>query len=255
MDKEQFLQSGLLEQYVLKLTSPEEEEIVLRFIEQYPEVGEEIQLMQQALEAYAKENAVAPPPGLREQVLSNIESPAPSTTGIKRMSLLGGFGIAAAFTLGLIAFVLFQGRKDLQQQYAELESAYAELASDCTTKQERSAAIAAQLELLRDPATKHVHLRGTDLTPDALVVVYWNDSQTSGMLQIENLPPPPTGKTYQIWADVEGEMINAGVFDGSAIDLQPIAYIEDAESLNITLEPEGGSEHPTVSLLQANGKV
>ena len=38
MNKEEFLTSGLIEQYVLGLTSPEEDRIVERFAEEYPEI-------------------------------------------------------------------------------------------------------------------------------------------------------------------------------------------------------------------------
>jgi hypothetical protein len=38
MDKEKFLQSGLLEQYVLGLTDPEEEEVVNHYLERFPEL-------------------------------------------------------------------------------------------------------------------------------------------------------------------------------------------------------------------------
>jgi hypothetical protein len=40
-----------------------------------------------------------------------------------------------------------------------------------------------------------------------------------------------------------------------ATDLQLINYIARAESLNITLEPLGGSEQPTVELLYVNAPM
>ena len=56
---------------------------------------------------------------------------------------------------------------------------------------------------------------------------------------------------YQMWADVEGEMINMGVINTEE-PLIAMTYIEDAESLNVTIEPKGGSDHPTVSRLITN---
>ena len=50
-------------------------------------------------------------------------------------------------------------------------------------------------------------------------------------------------------------MINAGVLSKDRSDLQIIEFIEDAESLNITLENAGGSDHPNVEMLQANGLI
>ena len=91
--------------------------------------------------------------------------------------------------------------------------------------------------------------------PNGKVVSYVNHNTKSVVINTERLPDLDDEHDYQMWADVEGEMINAGIFNGNSFDLQQIKYIAEAESLNITLEPEGGSEHPTVELLQANAKV
>ena len=100
-----------------------------------------------------------------------------------------------------------------------------------------------------------MNITGTGLSPDANVVVYYNAEEESALLNVLNLPAPPAGKTYQMWADVEGVMIDMGVFEVNDPSLREMVFIKHAESLNITLEPLGGSDHPTVSLLQANGKV
>ena len=54
-----------------------------------------------------------------------------------------------------------------------------------------------------------------------------------------------------MWADVDGEMINMGIINTSKA-LLAMQYIPEAESFNITIEPKGGSPHPTVSELIAN---
>tara|TARA_R110000868_G_scaffold379114_6_gene644835 strand:- start:10 stop:186 length:177 start_codon:yes stop_codon:yes gene_type:complete len=54
-----------------------------------------------------------------------------------------------------------------------------------------------------------------------------------------------------MWADVEGEMINMGVI-GKQNQLLAMDYIDNAESLNVTIEPAGGNDHPTVSNLITN---
>ena len=48
-----------------------------------------------------------------------------------------------------------------------------------------------------------------------------------------------------MWSDVDGEMINMGTLAPNQ-ELIPLKYIEKAESLNITIEPVGGNDHPTV---------
>jgi hypothetical protein len=65
------------------------------------------------------------------------------------------------------------------------------------------------------------------------------------------LPDLDAEHDYQMWADVEGEMIDMGVISKSKT-LMAMAYIDHAESLNITIEPAGGNDHPTVARLVTN---
>ncbi|MFK8104310.1 MAG: anti-sigma factor [Saprospiraceae bacterium] len=73
MDIEAYIASGILEQYVLNDLSEEERKRVERYAKQYPEIKNEITTIEDSLEAYAKLNAIAPPPGLGTILLSMIE--------------------------------------------------------------------------------------------------------------------------------------------------------------------------------------
>ena len=71
------------------------------------------------------------------------------------------------------------------------------------------------------------------------------------LLDAEGLPELDADHDYQLWADVEGEMIDMGVIAAND-PTQVMNYIPMAESMNITIEPKGGSDHPTVSNLIAS---
>ena len=73
---------------------------------------------------------------------------------------------------------------------------------------------------------------------------------SNAVLTFSDLPPPPSGKTYQAWTQREGKWISLGhgVPDASGHGL--IVYEERAplappQELQLTLEPEGGSASPT----------
>lgn len=100
---------------------------------------------------------------------------------------------------------------------------------------------------VNDPNTERHLLLGNELAPDAAVLSYVNHDQKSVLINIHNLPKLED-KDYQMWADVDGEMIDMGVIDSSQSTLA-MNYIEDAESINITIEEKGGSDHPDVSQL------
>ena len=59
-----------------------------------------------------------------------------------------------------------------------------------------------------------------------------------------SLPDPGEGRVYQLWTGHEGEMIDAGVLTpadtGAAMDMP-----EPGDTVNLTVEPAGGSEQPT----------
>lgn len=67
MDKEKFLSSGLLDQFVLGLTSEKEAKIVHRYAEVFPDIKAAIISLKSALEQYARANSVEPPSGLRQK--------------------------------------------------------------------------------------------------------------------------------------------------------------------------------------------
>jgi anti-sigma-K factor RskA len=264
MDKEQFLASGLLEQYVLGITTPNEARIVEEFVEEFPEIKAELRLLQNAMDQYAAQHAVPPPSGLKEKVMREIGDPPPPTqaplsNGSSSRLMKFGFALSlvALLVTSFLTIYYRQAANNVRQHLTAARTELTELRTDCEERQKNSEAVFAQVSFMKDPNTAQVLLEGiSTAAADAKAFVYWNEADKSGYLNLGNLPPPPAGKTYQIWADVEGVMIDAGVVNTkTAQNWQSIRFIEKAESLNITIEPEGGSDHPTVALLTASGEV
>ena len=94
-------------------------------------------------------------------------------------------------------------------------------------------------------------LKGNRIFPESRAVAYVNHTAKSVMVNSQGLPPLEKDKTYQMWADVDGVMINMGLLPADT-DLIPLKYIDRAESFNITIEPAGGNDHPTVENLISN---
>ena len=72
MDKERFLNTGLLEQYALGLTNEEETQQVEKYLEAFPELKNEVNGIQKAVEQYALEQAINPPQHIKKDILSEI---------------------------------------------------------------------------------------------------------------------------------------------------------------------------------------
>ena len=213
MDKERFLASGLLEQYVLGLTSPEESEEVERYASAFPEIQEEIDALHKAMEQYARQYAVPPPKEVKSKILNKID-------GIKQQSRKerkrSGWPFlllsTIAFLMAMLAGNLYLQKRQLQENLEITAAAYAAFQKECEAEKVRQAEASAIYALLQLPSTKTIHLKGSALAPDAVAVAYWNEHEQQGYVNLLNLPEPPAGKQYQIWADIDHKMESMGRF-------------------------------------------
>lgn len=262
MDKEKFLASGLLEKYLLGIATPKEEQIVERYAAAFPDIKREIDQLRNGLEQYAKQFAVPPPPDLKDKIIDSINQSStpenlplssfppnqnrliPTTISMPRWGLYALLGM-----LLLSTATTWWQKQNLNQQ---LDEAHAQM-SACRDELAARQAEQKIFALLQDPQAQPVRLQGTAIAQDATAIVFWNDTSKEAAISPAGLPKPPTGKQYQVWADVDGVMINLGLIEPQNDAWQAIAYIDRAASINVTLEPRGGSEHPTVELLYANG--
>lgn len=258
MNKEQFLNTGLLEQYALGLTDSEESQIVEQHLQSFPELREELQAMQSALEQYAQQYAIQPPSGLKNKILEDLDDTAPFNTNAAQSEQFStkiswskwlSYAALIALTLGY----LYKGH---QVNLANREISQQKTAvATCNERNERLENSQTIYAFISDTNTQPVLLTGTEVSPESEAVVYWNEDKQSAYFFASQLPKPANDQQYQIWADVEGEMISIGLLDYQTNDLQQISYIANAESLNITLEPRGGSEHPNVEQLYVNAPI
>lgn len=233
MDKEEFLASGLLEQYVLGLTTPEEDREVERFARKYPDIAEKIITLRGGVQKYAE------------------EQPIPKVKAAKA----GYFPYILVIILAIGLLWQWKAHRYTAAELLKVNAEYAAFREGCENDHKENIAAAQVYELLRAPHTHQVNLHGTALAPDAHAMVYWNPERQRVYCSLTNLPAPPAGKQYQLWAEVRGEMVNMGILTAMPMQLQPMLFIQAAESFNITLEPMGGSDHPDVGQLYANGKV
>lgn len=274
-EKQTFLESSLLEEYLLGLTTPEDAAKVERMLETDADVRAEYARMQRDVEQFCDTYSQAPPPDLRQFVLGDLDvqpelkivPPDPESTPQEEYKpvmapVRGGSGLnwmsAAAALAALIAVAaavfLYNQNTELRTQLAasmeQQETVARELASiRGSLKSQHTAQTVAY-----HPQTETVLLRGTDKSPGLGVVAYWNRETEQSFLNVLWLPDIPD-KCYQLWADVHGEMINLGVLDLTQAPFAPIEFKVDAESLNITIEPIGGSDHPTVTDLVSSIQI
>ncbi len=269
MNVSEYIASGILEIYVLGELPPDEATYVEEMAVQHPEIQKEIQRIQETNEALAMQSSMKPRASLRNEILDQL-APEPEKTEAraeveplgKQRSLLPWQMAAAASILLAIAsiFTSIYFRQQWKETELELNQVLAqnqEIASQYNTATQREQQLSNDLAIVTSPDFQQITLKGTDVSPNSLAQVFWNAEASQLYLNPGSLPDPPSGKQYQLWAIVDGQPVSAGVLDLN--ETQKLVAMQDgiskAGAFAITLEPEGGSESPTLEQMYVMGTV
>lgn len=254
MDKTYIQEQGILELYILGELNESDQKKLEKALVLFPELKLELSKIEDNFERLAFENAIHPSDKVKNELLKTISKSETKVIPLKSKNnsnnvLRLATGIAAAFLIGLIYFysqwnTTQNQLKLVEDQNSELNEKLNQLVKDYNNTNTLFAAI-------NNPNTEKYILKGNRLMPEAKLISYVNDLDKSVIINTTYLPKLDANHNYQMWADVDGEMINMGVIDTKK-PMLAMNYIENSESLNITIEPLGGSKHPTVSQLITN---
>lgn len=236
-----FLQSGLIEKYVLGSTTATENLEVEYYISNYPEVEEEYIKLQDNLEIMSKANAVEAPKFILDSVLEEIkDKPVIILSNTKQKT--PWYSIAAsiaAFIFAGSALLLFVHNKALVRENQTVVDEIFDLRSDIEKNNDKLDEVMRQFMKLNNPETEKYVLRGNERAKDLKTVAYINSVDKTSMIDIVELPQLPEDQNYQIWAELQDRMVNLGILNPSNKKLQSIPYLEDALGLSITIEKKG----------------
>lgn len=260
MDKKKILAEGLLEQYLLGELSHEQEILILKILNEDSDLRKIFEGLEEEFEEIAFDNAILPPASVKKALRETLEindknSKVRDLSGPKNNNLFysGRLAVAAglAAIFALSSFWLYNrwqiaedNLKTLQEQTLVLQERYSNMEQTFEITNKR-------YQTINNRNVVPLLLKGNTVFPESRAVAYVNHAKKIVMVNSQGLPPLEEDKTYQMWADVDGVMINMGLLPADK-DLIPLKYIERAESFNITIEPAGGNDHPTVENLISN---
>jgi anti-sigma-K factor RskA len=244
-----FLDSDLLEKYLLGSTSTEESLRVERYIAMHPEVREAYNELQENLETFAKMHALKTPEGLKEQILFRIKQEKRSRSKFYRFAVAAS--IAALIFAGA-SYFFYNQNQSLQEENSIVTNKIQDLENDMKTQLED---IRNQYIVLNNPNTKRYSVNGNKKAEDLKAVAYINPVKKLSYINVSNLPQLPEDKCFQMWSEVNGKMVNLGVIKqlDNKEQLLALPYADNAVGY-ITIEPQGGNETPTVQNIVANIK-
>ena len=272
-----YIESGILELYVLGDISPDEKAQVEEMASKHPEIKAELAEIERSLEAYALENAVEPPAHLRDRVLNSLLTnladdryfptktfnedddyedtyTAPVQDNIRTLSAAkpGSFykyafaASVAALIVSLIALYNTTNKlSETQGQVALLQSKNQTFANQVNYLDN-------DVTVSHDPSFKIIALQGTKKTPLAKLTVAWSPLKKKVMINLPDMKLADNDKDhqYQLWAIVNGKPVDLGVFDAKSDTVSngmlEMKSVADAAVFAVTLEKRGGVPSPTM---------
>ena len=261
MNVKEYIKSGILEAYLAGELSEEEMLEVDRMAQEHPAIKQELDEMVRSINKYAESTGKQPNPEVLDKAVESIRETEKEDffkalrepeeeIQIKRVNVVPVWTIAATILLFLSVgfnYIFYTQFRDAKDQLAILESDKTTLASQVSDQQQELQYAQLRIAHFLNEDNIHIRMDGLDLAPKSFANVFWNKKSNAVFISVDNLPEPPHGHQYQLWAIKPGQApIDAGIFDHNQL-IQELKVIRgNVEAFAVTLEKEGGSPVATV---------
>ncbi|TPN85214.1 anti-sigma factor [Aquimarina algicola] len=254
MDRNSIKHTGILEQYLLGELSKDQQLEIEKILIEDNELREYYNDIERNFEKIAFENAITPPDTVKTRLLNKIDRTDKQVIPIQK-SNTSSVLLAVAASISIF-FMISSGW--LYTQWQDSKNSMTIIEKETQNLNERIVTLEKNLNetnkwynAINNPNTVKLILKGNQISPSSRAITYVNHEEKTVILNPKSLTKIDDDQTYQMWADVDGEMINMGIIS-SDNKMIAMKYIDNATSINITIEPKGGSDHPTVEKLIAN---
>lgn len=279
MDIKAYIESGIIESYVLGIADEQETAELEQLAKTHAEIKSAISHFEAEMERHALNNAIQPPAFVKDNVwkaleqewvedlpaeiatpdeITNAQQEAAPVIVMEQKAAKWKY-IAAASVILFIASAFLNYK--WYTSYRETDTKYQALLMEKNSLQAGNELYKARLdETLQSMAL----LQNKDLLAVKLLAVagkegneataYWNKNTGDLFLYEFGMSAVPEGKQYQLWALVDGKPVDAGVF-GGCNGLCKMKNIPRAQAFAITLEKAGGSPEPTLADMFVLGNI
>jgi anti-sigma-K factor RskA len=284
LELRKYIESGIIEDYVMGFVSDQEKQEVECLSKIYPEINEALRGAENMMTTWAADHAEEPTADLKEKIMANLGDQIPAAIyGIpfrpkpdpeaelenlkietQAQNTKTPFAwIAAAAAVLLSAYMAYQWQESLKFQAAMhdeiaiLDSKIEGIEEELEFTEEKGQLYQGMWATVSQPEMQKIGLASVKEDQVARATVYWNPEKELSYFYRNTLPPEGPNKQYQLWALVKGKPISMGLLsiDNTDTQLQGMTAIANADAFAITLEPLGGSETPTLEEMIVLGKV
>lgn len=279
MNTGDYIESGILESYVLGMLGPQESAEVEAMATEHPEVRKAVRELEETLLEMADANRVEPDPAWKDEILSAaiaeeskatnpekqpvvkpLQGAAVGSEADQKNNSINWLAVAATIILLIslgINMMQYRSLERIEEKLDETELRVAELESENQVMVANYKDVQQDLRVLRDPGTATFIMKGVEgRDPNYLANIYWNSTTEKVYLDVKSLPEAPAGKQYQLWALKDGKPVDMGVFDviADAESLLEMGAVPGADAFAVTLEQAGGVESPTLEAMYVYGE-
>ena len=271
-DIKAYIESGILELYVLGDISPSEKLQVEEMASKHPAIKAELNEIERSMESFAAENAIEPAEHLRDRIMNSLvtnlsdDSNFPTKkeavkdnvvafTAAPKQNNFFKYAFAACLALLIASIVV------IITLSGQLNDANSQLVAANLQKQQYANTVSMkdnELGVYRDTSFKVVKLKGTPKHSTLSMLVAFSPAKKKVIIDLADLDMPKNDKDhqYQLWALVGGKPVDLGVFDktsSDSVEMKEMKSLALAQAFAVTLEPRGGSVNPTMDQMMVIG--
>jgi len=270
VNTQEYINSGIVESYVLGLASPDEVQELMQQVKLYPEIKQAIEDFELAIEANFQQNATPVPAQVKSNLLSILEAEfapvvsndaipnaaakvvpfnttappeAPTVKPLFNWQLLSAAAMLLFIVSACLNIYFYNAAKTSANQYQALLTERSSLQANIEVYQTKLEEMGNGMKTMLNPSMKVVKMPAVKGMEGNTATVYW-DMTTKDVYVLNNaLAPAAADKQYQLWAIVDGKPVDAGMLGDCAM-LCKMKNIPNAQAFAITLEKKGGNATP-----------
>jgi len=260
MDKQEYIDSGILELYVFGRLDEIEFNEVTKMAENDEDIKNEIISIEKAIINFSESVS----PFLSSDNYEKIRKALMIKHGVVEMkpksNIFLYLGWAASILLLIGIGFQYKQLTDKETQIENIESQKSNLQKTVVDLELKNNESESVLAIVRDTSNVTVALAGQEVSPQSSAKVYWNKNTKAVHIDASGLPEPPEGMVYQVWALKLNPLTPTSIglldnFKGNSKKVFTVENANEAEAFGITLEPAGGSASPTLEQLYTLGKA
>lgn len=257
MSDKDYISSGIIEQYVLGLCTPEEEAELEQLRKVDAAFNEAIINFEIQFELEMMRHTSMPGAATDSKILEQIDSLKPipvvpisinqeKTIKYKWLRPVAAAAILLLGTSVVFNYILYSKNKKQQQELAARNNNNVPVTLP-----------AADYNILKDPTITPVAMYGVGYHAICRCTMFWDKKSGKVYIMIHHLPKSSSEQNYQLWVNVDGKPVSVGIINDVIRDrfIEMSNMPAGTTSFIVTLEKAGGTTVPTEDEIYLKGTI